>query len=286
MLQDALRKTAGRLDTLEQGRATEGARIVLSADLTLYVRSDGNDANSGQTNDAAGAFATIQGAVDRVRSSYESDQFGITIQLQTGTWNVTSTITLGPHSISGGVNLRGDPTTPSNVIVAGVTEGMWIFLPQFQGRGPWKLQGMRLQRGGAATNVNEVLARWRANVELHNMEFGNAGGGVHIYAVEYAQVAIHTSYGIVGSAAYHLYADRNALIEDVGAAINGTITNTPTFSIFALAVHGTIHLPNVTFSAGALTVGVKQYEANNLGEVKGTYPGSVAGTTSGNGIKT
>lgn len=287
MLQDALRKTARRLDTLEEGRATEGTRIGLTSALTLYVRFDGNDSNNGQTNDAAGAFSTIQAAVNFVRANYESDVYGITIQLQAGTWNVPATIVLGPHSIYGGVNIRGDAATPSNVIVNATTQGQWLFLPEYPGRGPWKLQGMRIQRGGAATDVNLVLARFGVIVELHNMEFGNAGSGAHIYAVEYALVAIRTSYAILGGGGYHLLANRFAMIEDVGAAINGTITNTPNFTgAFALADHGFINLPNVTYSAGALTVGVKQYEANNLGEVKGTFPGSVAGTTANNGIKT
>lgn len=39
------------------------SRIVPQAGVSLYIRSDGNDANDGSTNDAAGAFRTLDAAV-------------------------------------------------------------------------------------------------------------------------------------------------------------------------------------------------------------------------------
>ena len=53
----------------------------LNANLTVYVRSDGNDANDGSSNTAASAFATIQGAVNRVAQIYDTAGYTITIQL-------------------------------------------------------------------------------------------------------------------------------------------------------------------------------------------------------------
>jgi len=53
----------------------------LSGNLTIYVRSDGNDSNNGLTNSAGGAFLTIQGAWNAIFGLYDPAGFTITIQL-------------------------------------------------------------------------------------------------------------------------------------------------------------------------------------------------------------
>jgi hypothetical protein len=59
----------------------------LSGNLTIYVRTDGNDSNNGLTNSAGGAFATIQGAWNAIFGLYDPAGFTITIQLGiTGTY--------------------------------------------------------------------------------------------------------------------------------------------------------------------------------------------------------
>lgn len=88
-------------------------RIKLSGDLTVYVRSDGNDANGGLANTAAGAFATIQGAWDSLKSLYDVAGFAIVIQLGiAGTYIGASFI-----GASGKVRLQGDPANPDGFIV-------------------------------------------------------------------------------------------------------------------------------------------------------------------------
>lgn len=52
---------------------------------TFYVRTDGNDNNSGWANDAADAFATIYGAVNQISARY-SAQNVITVRVADGTY--------------------------------------------------------------------------------------------------------------------------------------------------------------------------------------------------------
>lgn len=258
-----------------------GGRKRLTGNLTLYVRSDGNDANDGRADTAARAFLTIAQAVKVAREDYESDTYGITLQVQAGTWNQSSSLILGPHNIYGGVTLRGDPTTPANCIIQGTTDGMWLILGQYAPRAGWQLDGFRIQRGGAATNVNLLLCRWFTLVHFRNVEFGNCGTGAQVYAVEHAIITVNGPYSIVGSGAYHAYSHRGGLIEGDGVTRTITITGSPTFTIFALADEaGKIWTPNYTYSG---TVTAKQYESNNSARIKGTYPGGTGGTTANGG---
>ena len=58
----------GTLD-VKQGVTIGGANVLVrctTADMTLYVRTDGNDANDGSANDAAHALKTIQAAINKI----------------------------------------------------------------------------------------------------------------------------------------------------------------------------------------------------------------------------
>ena len=90
----------------------------LSADLTLYVRLDGNDANDGSANDAAHAFRTIQAAIDFVKASFLIAGRTVTIQLgQVGTYQGQVWIT----NLPGQLVVRGDPAAMLNYIIQGPT---------------------------------------------------------------------------------------------------------------------------------------------------------------------
>ena len=92
--------------------ARRHVREMLTANRTYYVRPDGSNSNNGLANTSAGAFLTIQKAVDTV-SALDLATFNVTIQVEDGTW--TAGLTLGsPWIGSGTVTLRGNPATPAN----------------------------------------------------------------------------------------------------------------------------------------------------------------------------
>jgi hypothetical protein len=89
-------------------------REVLTANRTYYVRTDGNDSNTGLGNTSGTAFLTIQKAVD-VASTLDLSVYDVTIQLGTGTW--TESVTMKNAVGAGTIIIQGDLITPSNAVV-------------------------------------------------------------------------------------------------------------------------------------------------------------------------
>lgn len=78
-----------------------GLRTKLTADTTFYVRTDGNDNNSGLANNAGGAWLTLQGAWDNLVKGYDLGGFKATVAIQPGTYEGFNTI-LGANALVGG----------------------------------------------------------------------------------------------------------------------------------------------------------------------------------------
>lgn len=92
----------------------------LAADRTYYVRPDGSDTNTGLTNTAAGAFKTIQKAVD---AAYALDcgKYKVTIQLAAGTYTAGAKIIGRLRNAYDAARrpfqIIGDTVTPANVAI-------------------------------------------------------------------------------------------------------------------------------------------------------------------------
>jgi hypothetical protein len=91
-------------------------REQLSATRTYYVRADGSNSNTGLTDSAAGAFLTIQKAIDTV-GALDISIYDVTIQVGAGTYT-NSVLVGGPWVGTGDVLLVGDTTTPSNCVIS------------------------------------------------------------------------------------------------------------------------------------------------------------------------
>jgi hypothetical protein len=100
----------------------------LTADLTIYVRPDGNDLNDGSANDPAHAFQTIQAAANYIANSFIIGGFKVTIQLGIpGTYPCALGVQIGlglnAAWISGALIIAGDPANKSQYVIQGPPTG-------------------------------------------------------------------------------------------------------------------------------------------------------------------
>jgi len=100
----------------------------LTADLTLYIRTDGNDANDGSQNDAAHAFLHIQAAVEYVRRSFLISGRTVVLQLGIpGTYSgpgnnsLSGNCSIEISNLPGSIVIKGDDNNPSSYILMGST---------------------------------------------------------------------------------------------------------------------------------------------------------------------
>ena len=255
------------LDVPQRERLT-GAR-------TYYVRSDGSDGNDGLTDDAGGAFLTIQKAVDTV-AALDRSTYGVTIQVGAGSFANVVVSGWGPGSQSVVINGAGAGSTTiagSNVTALRVTNARVT------------IQNAALTTSGSFGHC--IYAGPGAFVLFGSVAFG-AAINAHVFAEGSSRVVAAASYAITGSALAHVYARyTGASVEIVGVTI--TLTGTPAFSAaFALATMlAQIELGACTFSGAA--TGTRYVASRNaVLSVSGggaTYlPGSGAGATNTGGL--
>ena len=282
---DAVRTS---LDTLSDSVATlrsdldglpdipAAGRELLTANRTYYVRQDGSDSNTGLSNTAAGAFLTIQKAVD-VSASLDLSIYSITINVAPGTW--TAPVVLKRTVGSGTVNIRGDTTTPSNVLMA-MTSNTAFSTTVAIG---YDIRGFKIT---TTTSGHAFLANGGSSqFTIGNIEFG-ACAGVHVFALGTgSRIAIATGNTISGGGTYHVLADESSSIS-FSDNLTHTLTGTPNFSVtFAGSRRvSMIKMFNPTF-VGAATGQQYLVQSNSLLDtsVAATLPGSVAGATSTGG---
>jgi len=105
-------------------RGGSGGREVLAASRTYYVRSDGNDANTGLANNSGGAFLTIQKAVN-VAASLDISIYNVTIQIGvTGTY--VGAILKAPVG-AGTLVIVGNAASPSGYVITKAVGSSVIF---------------------------------------------------------------------------------------------------------------------------------------------------------------
>jgi len=256
-----------------------GPREMLSADRTYFVRTDGNDANSGLANTSAGAFLTIQRAFNVIAGTLDLGGFNVTIQIGDGTYAGGLSVSQ-PWTGGGNITVRGNNSTPDNVVVQS-TVSISTTLPgilavrdfkstattAIQHNGVGVLQFANITIAGSAT-PGTVLAHIIA---------GNPGAIIRPFG----------SYRISGGGQIaHIWLTGGFFDFEVGA-VTVTLSGTPAFSMFISVVNcGAAIFRNVTFSGSATG---SRYSAGNNGviDVNGAgtsyFPGSSAGSAATGG---
>jgi hypothetical protein len=250
-----------------------GIREVLTAVRTYYVRTDGNDANTGLANTAGGAFLTIQKAVDTI-SLLDINAKTVTIQVADGTY--TGAVTLKNcvgFAVAGNLVIQGNSGTPANVVIsmAGncfTADGLNVI---------WDIKDMKIlsSAGNCIFSTNNSVVRFT------NLNFG--ASVIHIHGRYGGKVLATGNFTISGSATFHAFAGWGGGVVDV-VGFTVTLTGTPAFTNFAYATSvSMIRYSGNTFSGSA--TGSRYYvEANAVIHTVGaTLPGNSAGSTATGG---
>jgi hypothetical protein len=266
----------------QNGQAvTAGVREKLTTGRTYYVRTDGNDNNSGLANTSNEAFGTINRAIQVVSRTLDVGAQQVIIQVGAGTY--TSTVLIEPYVGLVPPIIRGDIITPANVVVS-VTNNHCFLADSRSNSCWWNIEGFRVTCTGASSAG--VLARDSSRLLMGNMQYGSCGQ-YQVLADLGSFIKFNANYSINGGAVAHWIANRCSSIEASSKTI--TLTGTPAFSgpfVYALS-NSMISAFILTFSGSATGT---RYQVTHNGTIRtgaggGTYfPGSVAGTTATNGI--
>jgi hypothetical protein len=259
-------------------------REVLTANRTYYVRTDGNNANTGLVNNSGGAFLTVQKAIDTA-AALDISIYDVTIQIGNGTYDVGNTGLIGKAAVgSGTIIITGDTVTPSNVILraTGTISGSTACLFNRNVATLYKISGVQFESTATGT-VFGIYSRGTSSVEFLNVNFGT--GLVHqAFAVDGGVVSGTGPYSISGSASTNLASVGGGVIRVQGVTI--TFSGTVAFSTsFASATTGSIVFADSnTFAGTFASVTGARYSLNSNGviQVNGAganyFPGNSAGT--------
>lgn len=269
----------GAINELDTEKAAVTAvREKLTADRTYYVRTDGSDSNNGLTNNAGGAFLTIQKAVDVISGTLDIGTQIVTIQVGAGTY--TAATTLKQCVGAGEVIIVGDEVTPANVLISvtGATPFRVLSLMTTL----YRLRGMKLTATGAA---NLIVGDGPSKVVFRNLDFGSCAAA-QIIAQLGAVIDAEGGYTISGGAPQHVRSVAGVFrIPDTPTI---TLTGTPAFSsAFASSERtGVIICLGATFSGSA--TGPRYSATLNgviaVGGAGATYfPGNAAGSVATGG---
>lgn len=241
----------------------------LTSNLTVYVRTDGNDNNNGLANTAAGAFATIQGAINFIKRRYTTVGSLLTIQVANGTYPGFVLDRAGSLNIL----IQGNTTTPASCVISG--------LAQATAGSAFDIRGFTMTGGAGGLAASD-----RSTISFSNMVF--SCGGHQISASASSRIKANSAYTVTQVAATtHALASNQSTVDLVGIGIS--VTGAPTFSTaFVWANNGTI-LAQGAVVAGGGSVGGQRYQSDVGGLIyvagAGTsvFPGHLAGAVATGG---
>jgi hypothetical protein len=251
-------------------------RALATSLITYFVRTDGNDSNTGLTNNAAGAFLTI----DRAQTALKSiDHNGFTPVIQIGDGTFAETPVLGALVGTESAVLRGNGNTTilsSNTSHPSALGGV---VSCYQNGTKWSVENMRLQLTNSALN-RSLLFLLNGFMEYSGIDFGQGSANYgQIWVVEGGIVLATGDYSISAGGRSHFYGNNTGIIRAQGRTI--TITNTPAFSTaFALAdFGGKIVSTGCTFTGTATGSRYRAETASQIITVGGAnyFPGNSAG---------
>lgn len=264
-------RTGLRIDR-SNGRATfpsGGVREQLSAARSYFVRTDGNDANTGLADSAGGAFRTLQKAVDMV-GGLDVGIFDVTIEVGPGTY--TGQTTLKNFVGAGQCLIRG----LGGVAVLAAATGPTIAATGLVSR--WALgTNLRLE----TTTSGSAIFLDSSRLTLSGATFGATSGGGYHMVLDRSGVFVNADYAIAGGGAGHVFCSTGSDFVILGPRTI-TLTGTPAFTDCFVRATGlaVVRAPAVTFvgsATGVRYVAELNSVINTSGGGASYLPGSMAG---------
>ena len=263
----------------------------LTGNRTYYVSTTGSNSNDGLS--VGTAFLTVQKAIDVVTSLLIPPGIQVTIKLSNGTYtgaNVLRCLVGG-----GSVVIRGDTTTPSNVVISTDEAINWnadslntsAHCFEATSATNWTLSGLKLQ---STVYGHLISAAASSYIKFDNINFGVASGGFsHIYATTSSYVLATSNYTISGAAFHHVNVENSATVIVGGRTITFATNPTNFSGNFAEAFGASIaYLNSMVFTNFAYATGAKYLAYGNgviytNGASTSYLPGNSAGSTSSGG---
>lgn len=271
--------TGGIAPTVGTGRWFPVSSDVLRANRIYYVRTDGNDSNTGLANNSGGAFLTWQKAFNVIGTLVLN---GFTVTAKQGNTGTLAGGTVKTALGDGTIIVEGDTTTPSNCVMSSA-------LSVQDCNSNVEVKGIRFtgtfngEAGSALTVVNNKSLSITGNCQFANTV------GRHIYCLN-GVLNINSSYSISGGGVCHFLAFIGGKIINAVTGLTITVSGTPAFSVsFALADRlAIINIPSVYVAFSGSATG-QRYISNsnaviNTGGGANYFPGNVAGSTDGFGV--
>ena len=260
------------------------APAIVSGNPTLYVRTDGSDSNNGSANTAAGAFLTIQAALNYAVSRFVTQGKTLTIQLGiAGTYAAPTSIpaAAGALAISGSTTNQGAGYNISGGGLAGSPAVINV-----QGANI-TLSGVTITNTSSSTSTIAALSG--GSVILSNTTLAHAGSNSASDLIAYPGGSI----AIVGQCTFQSSSasGMNAFGGNISVNSNVAIT-IGTGNNYATAFAIANNCGTVTFNSGSYFIGTAsgvRYSAtlngvvNTFGGGTSFLPGGTAGTTATGG---
>lgn len=247
-----------------------GAREVLGANRTYYVRTDGSDSNDGLANTSGGAFLTIQKAINVVSGTLDVANYDVTVQVADGTY--TGAI-VGKKLVGAGkITIKGNTSTPANVHINVTGAAVSVSEP-----GDY----LKIIYCKITGSTYGLFAIPYGIIEYGNIVFG-ASSSSQIFSAYHAHINCLSAYTISGGATNHIEISTGGTFRSYGVLV--TLTGTPSFTNYLKAIGGAAgYLETTTYSGSA--TGARYSVSLNAVVMSGgaTLPGNSAGTTATGG---
>ena len=255
---------------------------VLQENRTYYVRTGGTDGSSGLVNTDAGAFATLQKALDTY-AGLDLNGYTVTIQLGDGTHTTGGTLSGNPKGAYASLPLQiiGNTSSPSSCIISTTSANC---LKVDAGAQAY-INGVELRTTTSGRGLLSVANSYL--VFGTSMRFG-ACATYHMEATSGGNIISMGGYTVSGNSTAHQHCTTNGYILIQAGTV--TLSGTPTFSAYYIGVNGAYvqYDASVVFSGSASGA---RYLCHNNGTIytgntfsPTFFPGSSAGVIRGGGI--